>query len=95
MDSILGDRFDWIGVMGLGLHIAIANHADFAWSLAVDILLILAILAALTWLVAPSAGVVVFVLLVAYLGIVVINRTWRKRTIETAFPFRGNDGRAP
>jgi len=79
MDQTLGDGYNWRGVRSLFFHILIGNHQDFAWRLAADFLLLLAMLWGVARLFAPQADYVFGAAAGAYLAVVTMNRVFRKK----------------
>lgn len=85
LDSNLGHRFNWLGVLKLGAHIVIANHTSFRWRLAGDILFVTLLITALTAALSPGAVFLPATAAILYLAIVIFNRTCRRRAIEQQF----------
>lgn len=86
MDSILGAKYNYLGVLRLGLYIVFANSPSFSWRLAIDItLLAIAAATSFAWI-APALSKVVLLSLTFYLLVVLINRTLRWKTIISHFP---------
>lgn len=86
MDSIVGDGYNWFGVLRLGLNIAIANHPSFSWRPAADLVLVLVSASFAISFVAPTLAKVVGLITITYLCTVLLNRTVRKKAIFSHFP---------
>lgn len=85
LDSTIGHRFDWVGVIKLAFHIVIANSTSFTWRLAGDLLILFSIAIALAWALLPSLIPPTLGTAAIYLAVVIVNRTVRKKAIEDAF----------